>query len=81
MPCLAPPESGDSCVIRRRADGGLESEVDGKRGKDIYFMGIIDILQVPYKPCLGGKKKCGKMDSRLKTSLYSPVLVLDRRLR
>lgn len=43
---MAPPESGISCVIHRRMDEGLESEVGGKRGKDIYYMGIIDILQV-----------------------------------
>lgn len=45
-PRLAPPESGVSCAIKRRLDGGLDSEVNGKRGQDIYFMGIIDILQV-----------------------------------
>ena len=44
-PRLAPPETGVSCTILRRADGGMESEVCGKRGRDIYFMGIIDILQ------------------------------------
>ncbi|CAM9585348.1 unnamed protein product, partial [Pylaiella littoralis] len=44
-PRLAPPESRGSCVIKRRSDGGLDSEVGGKRGRDIYFMGIIDILQ------------------------------------
>lgn len=43
---MAPPESGVSCAIKRRLDGGLDSEVNGKRGQDIYFMGIIDILQV-----------------------------------
>eukprot|EP00752_Nemacystus_decipiens_P001652 g1605.t1 len=32
-------------VLRYRSDGGVNSEVDGARGKDIYFMGIIDILQ------------------------------------
>lgn len=32
--------------LRFRADGGVTSEVDGAPGKDIYFMGIIDILQV-----------------------------------
>ncbi|CAM9821089.1 unnamed protein product, partial [Ectocarpus sp. 12 AP-2014] len=44
-PRLAPPESAVSCAIKRRLDGGLDSEVGGKRGRDIYFMGIIDILQ------------------------------------
>lgn len=32
--------------MRYRADGGVNSEVNGAPGKDIYFMGIIDILQV-----------------------------------
>lgn len=45
QPRLAPPESGFSCAVRRRGDGGLDSEVGSKRGNDIYFMGIIDILQ------------------------------------
>ena len=29
-----------------REDGGVESEVGGAAGTDVYFMGIIDILQV-----------------------------------
>lgn len=37
-------------VVRYRADGGVDSEVDGAPGKDVYFMGIIDILQVRMYP-------------------------------
>lgn len=35
--------------LRYRVDGGVNSEVDGAPGKDIYFMGIIDILQVSHQ--------------------------------
>lgn len=37
--------TGPSSHLRKRRDGGINSEVDNKRSNEVYFMGIIDILQ------------------------------------
>lgn len=38
-------EAKEASALRRRSDGGLDSEVGGQPGSDVYYVGVIDILQ------------------------------------
>ncbi|CAN0220924.1 unnamed protein product [Laminaria digitata] len=61
-----------------REDGGVESEVGGAAGTDVYYMGIIDILQ-QYNTRKHGETvwKCLRHE-RYKISCVDPQLYFER---
>ncbi|CAM9407656.1 unnamed protein product [Ectocarpus sp. 12 AP-2014] len=66
----SPVRPGGESVVRYRADGGVKSEVDGGApGKDIYYLGIIDILQTFWK---------GLTHDRYEVSCVDPKLYYER---
>ncbi|CAM9318009.1 unnamed protein product [Pylaiella littoralis] len=77
---VAPAVGGGApqSALRYTVDGGINSEVEGARGKDVYFMGIIDILQQYNTRKHAETFWKGLTHDRYEVSCVDPKLYCDR---